>query len=435
MRAMASPIRSQNFSPSSRAVNFFRAVVVYVLLCASAAFGTTNSFFLKDNETVVFVGDSITAAGLYTVYVEGYVATRFPERKMRFINSGRGSETLSGLTESDHPGPRPQLFSRFKSDAVEFNPTVLVACYGMNDGIYHPFTEERFRLFKKGVLELVARNQSETKARLVLLTPPTFDPKTRTKADVRPDESYGYKQPYANYNDVLELYSGWLMTFATNIVTADVHSLMQEHLGQRRQQLPSFRMQGDGIHPNATGHMLIALALLKAWQAPAVVSDLTIDAAAGKVIKGEARDFQNTNGTITLTWTSHIPMPMDDRWDLDSVKLAKLNETVNEHRLKVTGLRARSSDLTVNGKLIGRFPTREMSRGIDLLTLPDLPTNLRARQVLSLIEQRRKLGNAAYRGSSLQDGSPASAQILNLEKRLREACQPMEMKIQITPAR
>ena len=45
---------------------------------------------LKDGDTVVFLGDSITHQCLYTQYVEDFFYTRFPGKKIRFHNAGVG---------------------------------------------------------------------------------------------------------------------------------------------------------------------------------------------------------------------------------------------------------------------------------------------------------------------------------------------------------
>lgn len=52
----------------------------------------TNNFALRQGDTVVFLGDSVTAAGTYVKLVEHYTLLRFPDRKVRFINEGRISE-------------------------------------------------------------------------------------------------------------------------------------------------------------------------------------------------------------------------------------------------------------------------------------------------------------------------------------------------------
>jgi hypothetical protein len=96
---------------------------------------------------VVVLGDSITYSGQYIEYVEAYAVSRFPERRIEFLNLGLPSETVSGLTEPGHAGgqfPRPDLHERLARVLAQTKPDFIIACYGMNDGIYYPFGEERF---------------------------------------------------------------------------------------------------------------------------------------------------------------------------------------------------------------------------------------------------------------------------------------------------
>ena len=63
----------------------------------------------------------------------------------------------SGLSEPGHAGgqfPRPDLHERLDRVLSKLKPDVIVACYGMNDGIYYPFGEERFAAFQSGMRRL-----------------------------------------------------------------------------------------------------------------------------------------------------------------------------------------------------------------------------------------------------------------------------------------
>ena len=68
-------------------------------------FGSQNSrdcrqefadFAIRDGDTVVFLGDSITAARQYGKVIEDYTLLRFPNRKVKFVNAGKGGETARG---------------------------------------------------------------------------------------------------------------------------------------------------------------------------------------------------------------------------------------------------------------------------------------------------------------------------------------------------
>src|SRR5688500_2838659 len=77
-------------------------------------------FALKNGDTVVFLGDSITAARQYTKLIENYTLLRFPDRKIRFVNAGKGGETA-----------RLSL-DRLEQAVFAENPTVLTVAYGVN---------------------------------------------------------------------------------------------------------------------------------------------------------------------------------------------------------------------------------------------------------------------------------------------------------------
>ena len=96
---------------------------------------------------VVFLGDSITYAGGYIAYLEAFLRLDDPKLRCEFLDLGLPSETVSGLTEPGHAGgqfPRPDLHERLDRVLAQTKPDLIVACYGMNDGIYHPFSEARF---------------------------------------------------------------------------------------------------------------------------------------------------------------------------------------------------------------------------------------------------------------------------------------------------
>src|SRR5690349_8417029 len=145
------------------------------LAAAPALAPAEEKFFLRDGQRVLFLGDSNTYAGHYVSYLDAYLRTRFPGQKFELINLGLPSETVSGLSEPDHPYPRPDVHERLDRALARTKPDVVVACYGMNDGIYYPFSEERFRKYQDGMRRLIDRVKASGAA-VVLMTTPPFDP-------------------------------------------------------------------------------------------------------------------------------------------------------------------------------------------------------------------------------------------------------------------
>jgi lysophospholipase L1-like esterase len=247
------------------------AMSVVVLATVSPTMADHESQFLPNVKRVLFLGDSITFAGQYIDDITAYVATRFPERRIEFFNLGLSSETVSGLSEPGHGKgvyPRPMLRDRLERVLKGVRPDLVVACYGMNDGIYAPFDEGRFVKFKEGILHLRSA-ASETGAKIVHITPPPFDPEPIKNRTVPSDQNnYSSVKPYESYDEVLDRYSQWLLEQRANgWVVVDVHGPLRDHLKNHRQREPDYRLAADGIHLNAEGHWLMARKILAAFGA------------------------------------------------------------------------------------------------------------------------------------------------------------------------
>ncbi len=225
---------------------------------------------LKGHNRVIFLGDSITYSGQYIDAVGAYLAVKYPDQKCELINLGLPSETVSGLSEPGHAGgsfPRPDVHERLGRVLEKTKPDLVVACYGMNCGMYYPPSKERLEKFQSGILRL--REAAEKAGAKVLhITPPTFDSEP-IKSRTLPAGQAEYRQPYVGYNEVLDEFSKWLLEQRTKgWLVADLHGPMNAYLAEQRKTDPKFTLAGDGVHMNATGHWLAAQQLLLALQAP-----------------------------------------------------------------------------------------------------------------------------------------------------------------------
>jgi len=219
---------------------------------------------------VVFLGDSITYSGKFIDDVEMVLRRFSPESEFEFLDLGLPSETVSGLTEPGHAGgafPRPNLHDRLERLLELTKPDLVIACYGMNDGIYYPFDEAKFEAYQRGI-QLLRQRVLASGAKIIHVTPPVFDP-VPIRAHTLPAGRLEYRQPYEGYDNVLERYSEWLMAQRKNGWTViDAHSPMKLSLDQQRSKNPAFLLAPDGVHLDDKGHWLLAQALLRGIQKP-----------------------------------------------------------------------------------------------------------------------------------------------------------------------
>lgn len=230
---------------------YLAALSLILTVAAGLPAEPSTGLFPPEVKRVVFLGDSITYSGQYVDYVVAYHRARYPQREIEFINVGLPSETASGLSEPEHltrhKFARPDLHERLARVLERTRPDLVFACYGMNDGIYLPLDETRFRAFQESIRWLRTEVQ-KTGAKIINVTPPVFD-------DIK-----GGKP---GYGAVLDTYSRWLLDQRSNgWQVVDVHFPMKRHLEEQRAQNPDYNFSGDGVHPNDAGHWLMAQAIL-----------------------------------------------------------------------------------------------------------------------------------------------------------------------------
>lgn len=198
---------------------------------------------------IVFLGNSITYNGKFVSYIDAFLTLNYPDRKLEIINVGLPSETVSGLSEQGHADgkfPRPDLRERLQRVLVQLNPDLVIANYGMNDGIYLPFDEERFEAFKKG-MNWMHQAIENSGAELIHVTPPVYD-----------------ERKGAAYANVLDIYSDWLTSnrYTQDWKVIDLHWPMRKAFEDQRSLNPEFAFAKDGIHPDESGHFLMAKTIL-----------------------------------------------------------------------------------------------------------------------------------------------------------------------------
>ncbi len=224
--------------------------------------------FPQSAKRIVFLGDSITHAGHYIALVEAKMRSCGNEQVPELINLGLPSETCNGMSEPDHPFPRPNVQERVDRALAKLKPDVVVVCYGMNDGIYYPPTEKHFAAYRDGINTIIDKVHASG-AKVILMTPPAFDAlPLKKKGKLLPlgAKEYSWKTIYENYDDVIRQFADWIKQQSSRVeMVIDLHGPITQYNADKRKTNPDFTMSGDGVHVNHEGHQVFAEAILKAW--------------------------------------------------------------------------------------------------------------------------------------------------------------------------
>jgi len=206
------------------------------------------AFSIKNGQKALFIGDSITDCGRRTepsrlgngyvkIFSEMMVAN-MPETKVEIINKGIGGNTIQDLEK------------RWSDDMLYHKPDWLSILIGIND-IHRTFmktegwenlTPERFQERYDSLLERSAK----TGCRIILIEP----------FFISTDRTDSYRGAILG---MLEDYRKivWKMSRDHGTLLVKIHDTFQKHLKYR--EVETFC--GEPVHPNHTGHIIIAQAL------------------------------------------------------------------------------------------------------------------------------------------------------------------------------
>ena len=341
------------------AVSLLLTTVIVISL--SPGLRAEGQFAIRDGDRIVFYGDSITDQRLYTTFVETYVVTRFPALDVTFVHSGWGGDRVTG-------GGGGRIDHRLERDVFAYKPTVVTVMLGMNDASYRPFDQKIFDVYARGYTHLVESLKSNLPGvRITLIEPSPFDDVTR-----RPTIEGGYNQVLRRYGEFVKSLAEKEGASVADLNTSVVDALMK---AMKIDAKAAQKLIQDRVHPGPAGQLLMAEALLKAWSAPAIVSEVELDGAAGKVVKtanAKVDNLKSSNGS--LSWAQHdqaLPMPIDlkDPVIALAVKSSDVEQSLNQQILRATGLTQPGYKLNIDGNQVGNFTKDQLAAGVNLAEL------------------------------------------------------------------
>ena len=211
-----------------------------------------DPFALQDGQTVVFIGDSITDCGRrleaypfgdgFVRFAIDLITARYPQRKIQFHNYGISGDVSTGLQQ------------RWDQDVLSHQPDWISVLIGIND------LHKRFRLpaepeippelYHSACLDCLTRTAEKTKARIILMDP-----------------FYICCDPLAESveEEVLKILPEYIavvreMAQKFHALHVPLHDIFQQQLRYN----PARNFCPEPVHPNSTGHLVIAHAWLNA---------------------------------------------------------------------------------------------------------------------------------------------------------------------------
>jgi lysophospholipase L1-like esterase len=410
------------------------AVVLLCLAGPAVAAEPPAPFALRDGDRVVFYGDSITQEGGYGRFVEEYVRTRFPQWDVRFYNAGVGGDTVRG-------GGSGPIDVRLERDVIALRPTVVTIMLGMNDGGYKPFDPMTLAAFGEGYRAIVAKlRQALPGVRLTFILSSPFDDVSRPP------------QFAPGYDDALRRLGCYVATLGANEkatvvdfrepVNAGIAAVLKDNPDLARQVVP------DRVHPGPAGHVVMGAALLRAWNAPSLVSRAEVDAPGRRVVaveNSEVSDLAATEGG--LSWIQRdraLPLPVSfEGAETELAQRAGADlESLDRQPLVVTGLPAGRFELTIDGQSVGTFTDAELAGGVNLARL-GTPMRRQAYQVkwsIAASHERQRVRRSLLVAAAKDPLLKATVDVLaaqdeTAQEARREQAAPRPRKVELVAAR
>ena len=330
---------------------------------------------LKDGDTFVFLGDSITHQCLYTQYVEDYFYTRMPKVRIHFHNAGVGGDRAKNALD------------RFDDDVAAFKPKYVSILLGMNDGSYRGFDQQTFDTYQAD-MNTVLDKIAAAGATAIPMTPTMFDSRAKK---LKGDNS---EPRNTHYNGVLSLYGSWLREQALNrgLGFVDMWSPLNGLTFEQRKKNEKFTMIADAVHPGPVGQTVMAAAFINDMVAKSPVSQVTVIASPAKptatAVNAKVTDLTVDGGNVAFTLAANsLPwvLPPDTA---EGQALTHLGHRYSNEKVIVRNLAPGKYELKIDGTAVGQFADGQLAFGVELEANEKTPQYQQALKVALLNKDR-----------------------------------------------
>lgn len=320
------------------------ALLVWALLVPPPA--RADDFAIRDGDTVVFLGDSITAARTYGKVIENYTLLRYPKRRVTFINAGWGGDTAAGGLK------------RLEADVLARGATLLTVAYGINDIGWGTKADDEHRQLYLDSIRGIVQACKQRGVRVYICS-------AAITAGDRGEDDYLQKM----CND------GMAVSKSLDGGAIDVMGGMRTIQNRVRQwnidhpESKDSLHTADGIHLNDLGQLAMAFVILKGMGAPADVSTATLSASDGRVSEASGCAIRNVTASADgLTFDrldEGLPLNLEPLWQLQ-FRFIPFPEELNRYMLTVRDLAPGEYEVLAAGRLVGKWDAAQLAKGMNL---------------------------------------------------------------------
>jgi lysophospholipase L1-like esterase len=384
------------------------SAVAFAFICSLVGSkARADDFLLRDNDTVAFLGDSITAARGYPKIVELYTLMRYPDRRIRFYNAGKGGDTAQ------------TSISRLDRDVFAHDATVMLVALGINDiGWGMKADAEHKKLYLDGIRTLIAKCKAKN-VRVIVCSP-------AITAENPDTAETGFLQKIADGGMELGKTEGAGAIDISRGMREIQRVIWKFNAGEQDKTKHVSMHAPDSVHLNDLGQLAMAFAILKGLGAPDLVSSAAIDAKTGKVTGSNGCQVSNVearkDGIIFTRLDDGLPMNrgilsgLDYRW-------VPVPDRLNRYELRVTGLPAGEYTVRANDRSLGKVTADQLSRSVNIASMtadawePGGPWDAQSDVVTELVDARDRL---LFGGLMQQIYNPNQPEASDLNERYRK---------------
>jgi lysophospholipase L1-like esterase len=378
-----------------------RLVPLALLVLVPAPAAAADDFALRDGDTVVFLGDSITAARTYGKVIENYTLLRYPGRKSRFVNAGLGGDTAAG-------GLR-----RMETDVFAYNPTVVTVAYGINDiGWGARADDAHKKAYLDGIRGIVTACKKRGVRVYVCSAAVTAEDPARSED--------GFLQRMCDEGMELSRSLGGNAIDVQRTMRAIQKKVWAANAKVLDKSKHDTLHAPDGVHLNDLGQLAMAFAILKGLGAPADVSSVAVDAAGpqllaatgcsvtGLAAKDGAIEFTRLDDGLPFNYGIFYPL---------HYRYVPVPDELNRYLLTVAGLADCRYEVAADGRGIGVFTARQLAAGVNIASAtpdpwqPGGPWDAQASVLKSLTDARHEIATATVQSRAYLPGSPAAGEL------------------------